>query len=152
MALEIERKFLVVGSFKELATSSTHIIQGYLPTQPGLTVRVRIRDEKGYLTIKGRSDQSGLTRYEWEKEIPFDEAKELLKLATGGIIDKTRYIIPYKGVTYEVDVFHGKLEGFVLAELELTHESQKYPKAPFLGKEVTGDPQYYNSVLRQKML
>lgn len=152
MALEIERKFLVVGSFKELATSSTHIIQGYLPTQPGLTLRVRIRDDKGYLTIKGQSDQGGLTRYEWEKEIPVGEAEELLKLATGGIIDKTRYLVPYEEVTYEVDVFHGKLEGFVLAELELTHEDQVYPRAPFLGDEVTGDPQYYNSVLRQKML
>ncbi len=152
MALEIERKFLVVGSFKELATSSTHIIQGYLPTQPSLTLRVRIRDDKGYLTIKGQSNQGGLSRYEWEKEIPVSEAEELLTLATGGIIDKTRYLVPYEGVTYEVDAFHGKLEGFVLAELELTHEDQAYPRAPFLGEEVTGDPQYYNSVLRQKML
>ncbi|MFA6830908.1 MAG: CYTH domain-containing protein [Bacteroidaceae bacterium] len=147
MGLEIERKFLLKGPFKELATSSSHIIQGYMPTQPGVTVRVRIRDEKGFLTIKGNSSLDGLSRYEWEKGIPLSEANELLKLCFKGTIDKTRYLIPYQGVTYEVDEFHGKLEGFTLAEIELNDEIQEFPRAPFLGKEVTGNPHYYNSVL-----
>lgn len=147
MALEIERKFLLKGPFKELATSSSHIIQGYMPTQPGVTVRVRIRDEQGFLTIKGNSSLDGLSRYEWEKEIPLSEAKDLLQLCLKGTINKTRYLVPYKGVTYEIDVFHDKLEGLVLAELELDNEKQEFPRAPFLGKEVTGNSHYYNSVL-----
>lgn len=147
MALEIERKFLLQGPFKESATSSSHIIQGYMPTQTGVTVRVRIRDSQGFLTIKGNSSSDGLSRYEWEKEIALSEAKDLLNLCHNGTIDKTRYLVPYQGVTYEVDVFHGKLEGLVLAELELDDENQVFPRAPFLGEEVTGNPHYYNSVL-----
>ena len=119
MHFEIERKFLVKGPFKELASSSSRIMQGYISSMKGRTVRVRIRDEKGYLTIKGPSDQGGLVRYEFEKEISLQDARDLMKICEPGIIDKTRYLVPYEGHIFEVDEFYGENEGLILAEVEL---------------------------------
>lgn len=147
MPEEIERKFLVTGGYKHLATSYDRIAQGYICTGSGRTVRVRIRAGRGYLTIKGPSAGSGLARYEWEKEIPVEEAEELMKLCATGIIDKTRYLVPCGSHTFEVDEFHGDNEGLVLAEVELGAEDEPYERPPFVGREVTGDVRYYNSQL-----
>ena len=147
MAKEIERKFLVTGDFKQDACDSFRLVQGYISTDPDRTVRVRIKGEQGFLTIKGRSSLDGLSRYEWEKEIPVSEALELMNLCVSGVIDKTRYLVPYGGHTYEVDVFHGANEGLVLAEIELADEQEMFEKPSWLGEEVTGDVRYYNSML-----
>lgn len=147
MAQEIERKFLVKGEFKSLAYSQSHIVQGYISSAHGRTVRIRIRDEKGYLTIKGASNASGTSRYEWEKEIPFNEAQELMKLCEPGIIDKTRYLVKSGKHTFEVDEFYDENEGLILAEVELASEDELYEKPSFIGEEVTGDVRYYNSNL-----
>lgn len=147
MAQEIERKFLVKGEFKSLAYSQSHIVQGYISSAHGRTVRIRIRDEKGYLTIKGASNASGMSRYEWEKEIPFNEAQELMKLCEPGIIDKTRYLVKSGKHTFEVDEFYGENEGLILAEVELGSEDELFEKPSFIGEEVTGDVRYYNSNL-----
>ena len=147
MAQEIERKFLVKGEFKSLAYSQSHIVQGYISSAHGRTVRIRIRDEKGYLTIKGASNASGMSRYEWEKEIPFNEAQELMKLCEPGIIDKTRYLVKSGKHTLEVDEFYGENDGLILAEVELNSEDELYEKPSFIGEEVTGDIRYYNSNL-----
>lgn len=146
--LEIERKFLVRkdAKWKEQATSSTHIRQGYFASVN--TVRIRIRDDKAYLTIKGPSLDGGLSRYEFEKEITTDEAEHLLQLCEPGIIDKRRYLIPYEGHTYEVDEFYGDNEGLVMAEVELKHCDEAFARPPFLGPEVTGDHRFYNKQLR----
>ena len=149
MPLEIERKFLVLDdSYKNLATSSSHIKQGYIYSGKGKTIRVRIRDERGYLTIKGPSDKAGLCRYEWEKEVDLHDAEELMRLCEPGIIDKTRYIIPSGKHTFEVDEFFGENQGLVMAEVELVSEEEPFEKPPFIGEEVTGDRRYYNSHLR----
>ncbi|SHF20235.1 CYTH domain-containing protein [Bacteroides luti] len=147
MAQEIERKFLVKGEFKSLAYSQSHIVQGYISSAHGRTVRIRIRDEKGYLTIKGASNASGMSRYEWEKEIPFNEAQELMKLCEPGIIDKTRYLVKSGKHTFEVDEFYGENDGLILAEVELNSEDELYEKPSFIDEEVTGDIRYYNSNL-----
>lgn len=147
MPREIERKFLVTGDFKQEACDSFRLVQGYISTDPDRTVRVRIKGEEGFLTIKGRSSLDGLSRYEWEKEIPVSEALELMNLCVSGVIDKTRYLVPYGGHTYEVDVFHGANEGLVLAEIELSDELEAFEKPFWLGEEVTGDVRYYNSLL-----
>ena len=147
---EIERKFLVVGEFKSLAFSQSRIIQGYISSARGRTVRVRIRDDKGYLTIKGASNVSGTSRYEWEKELPLTEAEELMKLCEPGIIDKTRYLIRSGEHVFEVDEFYGENEGLVVAEIELTTEDETFVKPIFVGEEVTGDSRYYNSQLMKK--
>ena len=147
MAKEIERKFLVTGDFKQEACDSLRLVQGYISADPDRTVRVRIKGEEGFLTIKGRSSLDGLSRYEWEKEIPVSEALELMNLCVSGVIDKTRYLVPYGGHTYEVDVFHGANEGLVLAEIELADEQEMFEKPSWLGEEVTGDMRYYNSML-----
>ena len=147
MPREIERKFLVTGDFKQEACDSFRLVQGYISTDPDRTVRVRIKGEEGFLTIKGRSSLDGLSRYEWEKEIPVSEALELMNLCVSGVIDKTRYLVPYGGHTYEVDVFHGANEGLVLAEIELSDELEAFEKPFWLGEEVTGDVRYYNSML-----
>lgn len=147
MAQEIERKFLVKGEFKSLAYSQSHIVQGYISSAHGRTVRIRIRDEKGYLTIKGASNASGTSRYEWEKEIPFNEAQELMKLCEPGVIDKTRYLVKSGKHTFEIDEFYGENEGLILAEVELDSEDELYEKPSFVGEEVTGDIRYYNSNL-----
>jgi CYTH domain-containing protein len=147
MSQEIERKFLVAGEYKSLATMSCRMMQGYISKKSGHTVRVRIAGDKAFLTIKGASTSNGLSRYEWEKEISTSDAKELMQLCEGIIIDKTRYYVPFGNHTFEVDEFHGKHEGLVIAEIELQTEDETYTKPPFLGEEVTGDRRYYNSVL-----
>ena len=148
MALEIERKFLVKDdSYKQLAYSSSRIAQGYICSMRGRTVRVRIRDDKGYLTIKGPADIKGLGRYEWEKEIPLQEAQELMKLCEPGMIDKTRYLVKAGKHVFEVDEFYAENEGLVIAEVELETEGEAYEKPAFVGEEVTGDVRYYNSFL-----
>jgi len=147
MAQEIERKFLVVGDFKSLATKAIRITQGYLSSIPGRTVRVRIKGDKGFITIKGMGSDSGVSRFEWEKEISVAEVIDLLKICEPGVIDKTRYLVPAGKHTYEVDEFYGDNEGLVVAEIELDSENETFEKLPFLGKEVTGDAKYYNSML-----
>lgn len=145
MAQEIERKFLVQGEYKSYAYAHSHIVQGYISSARGRTVRVRIRDEKGYLTIKGASDTAGMSRYEWEKEIPLDEARELMTLCEPGVIDKTRYLVKSGDHVFEIDEFYGDNEGLVMAEVELGEESEVYEKPNFIGIEVTGDKRFYNS-------
>ena len=150
MGLEIERKFLIKGDFKQYAHKQEVIVQGYLSSVPERTVRIRIKGEKAYLTIKGVGNASGLSRYEWEKEIPVHEAQELLNLCEPGIIDKTRYYIKNDKHIFEVDEFHGENEGLTMAEIELTDEADIFEKPDWLGDEVTGDERYYNSYLSQK--
>ena len=148
MALEIERKFLVTDeSYKAMAFRSDRIAQGYLCREGGNSARVRVRGDKGYITIKGPSMDGGLSRFEWEKEIPESEAWELLKLCHGGIIDKTRHLVKCGNHTFEVDEFHGDNDGLVVAEVELESADETFERPPFLGKEVTGDKRYYNSSL-----
>lgn len=147
MAQEIERKFLVCGEFKALAYAHSRITQGYISSQRGRTVRVRIRDNQGFLTIKGASNASGTSRYEWEREIPLPEAQELMQLCEPGIIDKTRYLVRYEGHVWEVDEFYGDNQGLILAEIELADEAESFLLPPFIGQEVTGDVRYYNSHL-----
>ncbi len=147
MAIEIERKFLVTGNYKAKATSSERIVQGYLFSNPDKTVRIRIRGNKGYLTIKGASDEKGLCRYEFEQEIKVSDAEELLKLCEPGAIDKTRFIIPYDNQLWEVDEFYGANEGLIIAEIELKDAGEAFEKPDWLGKEVTGDIRFYNSML-----
>ena len=149
MAQEIERKFLVLDdSFKHEAFSKSHIVQGYICSERGRTVRVRIRDERAYLTIKGPSENGGLSRYEFEREIPLEDGKQMMRLCEPGIIDKTRWLVKSGKHTFEVDEFFGDNEGLVVAEVELAHEEEPYEKPHFIGKEVTGDRRYYNSQLR----
>ena len=145
MGQEIERKFLVRGEYKSQAYASSRIVQGYICSARGRTVRVRIRDTKGYLTIKGASDAAGMSRYEWEREIPLAEAEELMKLCEPGVIDKTRYLVRSGRHVFEVDEFYGDNQGLVVAEVELT--SEPFEKPAFIGREVTGDVRYYNSQL-----
>ena len=147
MAQEIERKFLVAGGFKAEVFKSTRIIQGYLSSVPERTVRVRVKGDKGFLTIKGIGSQSGASRFEWEKEIPLADAKELMKLCEPGMIDKTRYLVASGNHTFEVDEFYGDNEGLVIAEVELKHENESFEKPSFIGEEVTGIVKYYNSFL-----
>lgn len=147
MPQEIERKFLVTGDYKSQAYAQSHIVQGYISSARGKTVRVRIRDTKGYLTIKGAANASGTSRYEWEKEIPLNEAEDLMQLCEPGIIDKTRYLVRSGKHTFEVDEFYGENEGLVVAEVELSAEHESFEKPDFIGQEVTGDVRYYNSQL-----
>ena len=148
MGQEIERKFLVKNdSFKNQAVKATRITQGYLSSVPERTVRVRIKGEKGFITIKGIGNESGASRFEWEKEIPVEDVKELLKICEPGIIDKTRYIVPVGNHKFEVDEFYGDNEGLVVAEVELSSEEEEFEKPDWLGEEVTGDVKYFNSML-----
>lgn len=147
MATEIERKFLVKGDFKPFANKSTRIIQGYLSSVPERTVRVRIKGDKGFITIKGIGSASGASRYEWEKEIPLPEVEELLKICEPGVIDKTRYLVKAGNHTFEVDEFYGENQGLIVAEIELEGEGEVFEKPAWLGEEVTGDTRYYNSML-----
>ena len=148
MSQEIERKFLVEDdSYRMMASSSNRIAQGYICRTSGRTVRVRIRGDKGFLTIKGPSADGGLSRYEWEHEIPVQEAEELMLLCDGGIIDKVRYMGPIGHHTFEVDEFTGDNEGLVVAEVELESVDEDFDRPSFLGQEVTGDRRYYNSCL-----
>ena len=147
---EIERKFLVKdSSYRDSATESHRMTQGYICRETGRTVRVRISDGHGWLTIKGASTDNGLSRYEWEKEIPVEEAEQLMKLCRDGIIDKTRHIVPFGGHVFEVDEFHGENTGLTVAEIELGNENEPFSKPEWLGEEVTGDRRYYNSMLTQ---
>ena len=145
---EIERKFLVENdSFKALATAKKEIAQGYLNTNPERTVRVRISNEKAFLTIKGKGNESGMTRFEWEKEIPFEEGNALLFLCEKGVIEKTRFEIPVGKHLFEVDEFYGENEGLIVAEIELSDESEAFEKPDWIGMEVTNDRRYYNAYL-----
>lgn len=151
---EIERKFLVRGGFKELSFNAVEIKQGYLCSDPERTVRVRVRGDKGFITIKGAGNGSGTTRFEWEKEISREEAESLLGLSEPGMIDKTRYLVRNTdGVhVWEVDEFHGRHEGLVIAEIELSSEDEPFDRPSWLGEEVTGDPRFYNSFLSSHSL
>ena len=145
---EIERKFLVKSdAFIAQATTSYEIMQGYLCKDPEKTIRVRIRDARAFLNIKSSLLRDGIAKFEWEKEIDLSDAKELMKICLPGAISKTRYIIKAKGddLKWEVDVFHGRLEGRVLAEIELSDEDEAFERPDWLGEEVTGQPQYYNA-------
>lgn len=145
--MEIERKFLVRGNFRDFALSKSEISQGYLSSVPERNVRIRLRDDQGFLTIKGKSNASGMSRFEWEKEIPVEEAKQLMMLCEPGLIQKTRYIIPYMGHNFEVDEFKGVNRGLIMAELELKSEDEYFQRPPWLGPEVTGDLRFYNDHL-----
>ena len=150
MAQEIERKFLVIGDFKSQAFEQSRIVQGYISSARGRTVRVRIRNGRGYLTIKGASNESGTSRYEWEKELSLHEAEELMKLCEPGVIDKTRYLVRSGKHIFEVDEFYGENEGLIVAEVELNAEDEAFVKPSFIGQEVTGEVRYYNSQLMKK--
>jgi adenylate cyclase len=146
--IEIERKYLVLNNdFKKEAFAKNHIAQGYLNSDPQRTVRVRIKGEKGFLTIKGKGNETGMSRYEWEKEIPLEEAKQLLSLCETGVIDKTRYEVKMGNHTYEVDEFHGENQGLIMAEIELQTEDETFEKPKWLGEEVTNDKRFYNSYI-----
>ena len=148
MAVEIERKFIVTNdSYKALAFQSDRIAQGYICREGGNSTRVRVRGNKGYLTIKGPSLDGGLSRFEWEKEISVAEALELLKLCHDAIIDKMRHLVKWGNHIFEVDEFFGENEGLVVAEIELSDVDEQFEKPDFIGKEVTGDKRYYNSRL-----
>ena len=146
--IEIERKFLVLNNdFITSAVAKNRIVQGYLSSNPERTVRVRIKRSKGFLTIKGKGNDSGTTRLEWETEIPLAEAEKLLSICENGVIDKIRYEIPSGKHTYEVDVFTEQNNGLVIAEIELSAENESFEKPNWLGQEVTGDNRYYNAYL-----
>ncbi len=147
MSQEIERKFLVKGDFKPYITKSEEIKQAYLCTLPGKTVRIRTKGNKAFITIKGKSSNDGLSRYEWEKEIPVNEAKELFLLCDSSMIDKTRHLIPHDKHVFELDIFYGVNDGLVIAEVELSSEDEVFTKPDWLGQEVTGDKKYYNASL-----
>lgn len=146
--IEIERKYKVKNTnFLNALSHSFKIAQGYLNTHPERTVRIRTRDDKAYITIKGKSNEKGTSRLEWEKEINPAEAQQLLMLCEDFIIEKIRYLVPYKGYTFEIDVFSGLNEGLIIAEIELSHEDEVFEKPEWLGEEVTGDVKYYNAYL-----
>ena len=147
MAQEIEKKFLVDGDFKSAAFKATRITQGYLSSVPERTVRVRVKSDKGFITVKGIGNESGASRFEWEKEIPVDDVKALLQICEPGVIDKTRYLVKAGEHTFEVDEFYGDNEGLTVAEVELSDENEAFDKPSWLAKEVTGDAKYYNSML-----
>lgn len=148
---EIERKFLVNSmDFIPQSTQVKSLIQGYLSLHPSRTVRVRIQDNQGMLTIKGKSNKTGTSRFEWEQFIPVDDAKQLLSLAEGSLIEKKRYLVPVNGFCFEVDVFEGDNQGLIIAEIELNHENDRFEKPDWLGEEVTGNIDYYNSSLIKK--
>lgn len=146
MAFEIEHKYLVINdSYRQMATGKLDIRQGYLNRNPDRTVRIRTIGYKGFLTVKGRN--KGETRLEFEYEIPYVEADEILNMAEPGIVEKTRYIVPFQGLVWEVDEFHGSLRGVVVAEVELPETEMVYEKPPFVGEDITGNAAYYNSNL-----
>ena len=146
--IEIERKFLIKSdAYKEEATSIKRIVQGFLNTHPNRTVRVRIKGNNGFLTIKGISNEAGTSRFEWEQEIEVSEAEALLKICEETVIEKTRYDIPVGAHMFEVDEFLDENEGLVIAEIELEHEDDPFDRPKWLGEEVTGQVKYYNSLL-----
>ncbi len=145
--IEIERKFRVKGDFMPFASKSYAIKQGYLCSDKKRTVRIRIKGDKGFITIKGAANEKGFSRFEWEKEIEASDAEQLLLLCDEGIIDKIRYEVPYDGKIFEIDVFRGVNEGLALAELELESESEAFSSPDWLGEEVTTDVRFYNSYI-----
>lgn len=145
MAKEIERKYLVCGDFEPYAVSSVHICQGYLNPDPDRTVRVRVKGDEAFICVKGRNN--GISRFEWEHRIPKEDALSLLPLCSPGVIDKIRYIVPFKGHDWEVDRFFGDNEGLILAELELRSEDETFELPSWIGKEVSLDSRYFNSSL-----
>ena len=149
--IEIERKFLVLSNdFTDKAFSQKRIVQAYLSSNPDRTVRIRIKGDKGFITIKGKSNANGTTRLEWEREISVTDAETLLSICESGVIDKIRYEIQVGHHVYEVDVFSGENEGLVMAEIELQSETETFEKPDWLGKEVTNDERYYNAYLSKK--
>ena len=147
MAQEIERKFLVKGDFKSLVHKSERIVQGYLSSVPERAVRVRIKGDKGFITVKGIGNDAGTSRYEWEKEIPVEDVTNLLKICEPGVIDKTRYQVKEGNHIFEIDEFYGENEGLTIAEVELNDENEVFNKPNWLGDEVTGEVKYYNAML-----
>ncbi|HOW10306.1 MAG TPA: CYTH domain-containing protein [Bacteroidales bacterium] len=145
MATETERKFLVKGEFRHLVSGKKEIIQGYLSVDSERVIRIRIVDNKSYITIKSSSGPTGITRNEWQYDIPLNDALELMSICLPGRIEKTRFIVPSGKHTIEIDEFHGKHEGLVIAEIELEDENEAFIKPEWLGEEVTGRPEYYNS-------
>lgn len=146
MAKEIERKFLVKShSYRKLASKHHKILQGYISTRIDATIRVRLCDDKAFVTIKGKNN--GASRNEWEYSIPYNDAIEILTLVEGHLIEKTRYIVDYGNHKWEIDEFHGAHEGLVIAEIELSDENETFPIPPFIDQEVTGNAKYYNSAL-----
>lgn len=146
--IEIERKFLVKSEeYKNSSFEKNEIAQGYLNSNPDRTVRVRVKGNQGYLTIKGKGNETGMSRLEWEKEIPVDEARTLMNICESGVITKIRYEIKFGNHVYEVDEFFGENEGLVIAEIELESEDEAFEKPDWLGEEVTNNEKYYNSYL-----
>jgi len=148
--MEIERKFLVKGDFEKDVFERKRIVQGYICAEPERSVRVRVQGDKGFLTIKGASNEKGWSRYEFEQPIALTDAEELLKLCLPGIIDKVRHLIRVRNHLWEVDVFQGDNEGLIVAEIELSSEDEIFELPSWAGKEVTGDAKYYNAMLSQK--
>jgi len=149
--LEIERKFLVESDeFKKLATSKDNMIQGFLNTDPERTIRIRIMGDSAFFTVKGRTSPNGLSRFEWEYQIPLADGRALLELCEQRPMEKIRYRVPVHGHVFEVDEFFGVNEGLLLAEVELRHEEEAVVLPDWLGKEVTGQTKYYNSQLALK--
>lgn len=147
MKYEIERKFLVKGDYKSHAFAHHRIMQGYLSSDSSLVVRIRIADEKAYLTIKSTVNGTEFTRYEWEYEIPLKDAEDMLKFCGKSVIEKTRYVVKVGESVFEVDEFHGDNEGLTIAEIELHSEGEPFEKPDWLGEEVTHDIRYYNAYL-----
>ena len=147
MNYEIERKFLVKGEFKSQAFTYRRIVQGYLSSVPKRVVRIRIKGDEAYLTVKSTVSANGLTRFEWEKEISVDDAEVMLTFCEKEIIEKTRYLVKVGAHIFEVDEFYGSNEGLFVAEVELQAEDEEFEKPDWLGKEVTHDVRYYNSML-----
>jgi len=147
MAIETERKFLLKGEFRHLARKKIEIIQAYLTAAPDKTIRLRITDEKAFLTVKTKARHDSISRNEWEVEIPVTDAWEMMEICIPGRVVKTRYHVPSGKHTFEVDVFHEKNEGLIVAEIELGSEDEYFDKPDWLGEEVTGNPAYFNSNL-----
>ena len=147
MAVEIERKYLVSNDYKQDVSNYYRIVQGYLSSHPERSVRIRIIDDNAFITIKGKGNESGTTRFEWEKEIDIEEGENLLELCEPGVIEKTRNIVNYKDHIFEIDEFYGENAGLILCEVELMSEDEHIVFPHWIVKEVTGDPRYYNTSL-----
>lgn len=146
--MEIERKFLVKNdSFINEAFKKSRIVQGYICSDVSRTVRVRIREDEAFLTIKSAANERGWSRYEFEQPIAMKDAEELMKLCLSGLIDKVRHYVKFGNHTWEVDVFHGENEGLIVAEIELSSEDESFDLPEWAGEEVSGDPKYYNAML-----
>jgi adenylate cyclase len=147
MAIETERKFLIKGEFRHLAVKKIEILQAYLTAAPDKTIRLRITDETAFLTVKTKAKRDSISRHEWEVEIPVKDAWEMMEICIPGRVVKTRYHVPAGKHTFEVDVFHEKNEGLIVAEIELDSDNEYFDRPEWLGEEVTGNPAYFNSNL-----